>query len=163
MKSFFLILAAVLTLTAASVTPVSAQKTLNTDPFKFYLVGGAGLSSGLVTYALEPGLYSDNVWFGLPVEYTKVNDSTESIAVGLRYYQRLAQVGSQTHLFFYATPKVQVNDESLPFMFEPGAYVVTNLNSRLALWGAVSTTFYENTVPFSPFYLGGSAGLMVSF
>ena len=92
-----------------------------------------------------------------------MNDSTQTLFAGLKLYYRAARLGNKTDLFVYGAPKVQVNSDALPLVFEPGALVVTNLSDVFALWASFSTTFYENETPFVPAYFGSGAGVMFSF
>lgn len=123
---------------------------------KPYISAGPGIGTGILTYGMEIGGYTDKVWYCAVAELTPLPDHTNSIYAGLKAYYSVSKFDDKTQLFVYFAGKVGKQKD---LVLEPGLAFVRSFNSHWGLQWNLSSPMYEETS--GPLHL--STGLSLNY
>lgn len=150
MKFKFLVVFLVLTMSAVCSF---SQKT----SYSPYISAGASVSSGVITYGAELGVYNDKAWFAVGASEYQLNDKSYWTG-SFKTYLKIKSYGT-VDLFGYNSVNISI-DKSKALGFEPGFVTVFNISKRFAPQFSLTAPVSENTnFKFSTL----SAGLSLNF
>lgn len=121
---------------------------------KPYISIGPGIGTGITTYGLEFGGYTEKVWYAATVEYTP---NTQVMYTGIRTYFSLKKFDSKAQLFASIAGKIGTEHKDL--VAEPGLAFVYSLTDNWGLQWNITTPIAEETTFGNPIHLSTGACL----
>lgn len=163
MKKIFFLLLTTLSLSCLGATDTLSHKKEKKEwTVRPYFSPGVSISTGVPSYGLEVGIYTDKIWLASTTE-TFLNSETKKYDVlqGIRfYYNYYTPIKDKLFLYVNTAAKITCN-KSKVLIFEPGTCIVYSPQKNIGFQFGISIPISETSVQYKVFPFSTGVGINV--